>query len=204
MTRPVQTCLAVNSTKRYIYMPMVPNSLWRSGESLRRPSQNTTRNMVSHQGQSRKPFQKGPAPYRRGASTASSGQKSWYEKKWDKRNKYVKRENAFQVASRVRKKTSLTRQSEMANTSPRHMPVLGNVHLIKDRNKFIYSQISLLARVFILLIDTATEEVPVKNIWKKLSVQFLRYAIELLHVKRRTTSDMTLNDVRSSPHLAHW
>ena len=25
-----------------------------------------------------------------------------------------------------------------------------------------------------------------KNIWKKLSVQFLRYAIELLHVKRRT------------------
>ena len=25
-----------------------------------------------------------------------------------------------------------------------------------------------------------------KNIWRKLSVQFLRYAIELLHVKRRT------------------
>ena len=45
---------------------------------------------------------------------------------------------------------------------------------------------SLLARVFKLLIDTATQEVPMKNIWKKLSVQFLRYAIELLHVKRRT------------------
>ena len=66
----------------------------------------------------------------------------------------------------------------MANTSPRHMPVLDNVHPIKI--------ISLLARVFILLIDTATQEVPMKNIWKKLSVQFLRYAIELLHVKRRT------------------
>ena len=27
---------------------------------------------------------------------------------------------------------------------------------------------------------------PIKILWKKLSVQFLRYAIELLHVKRRT------------------
>ena len=73
----------------------------------------------------------------------------------------------------------------MANTSPRHMPVLGNVHPIKIENFDIFV-ISLLARVFILLIDTATQEVPMKNIWKKLSVQFLRYAIELLHVKRRT------------------
>ena len=46
--------------------------------------------------------------------------------------------------------------------------------------------ISLLARVFVFLIDTATQEVPMKNIWKKLSVQFLRYAIELLHVKNVT------------------
>ena len=38
----------------------------------------------------------------------------------------------------------------------RHMPVLGNVHPI--------DVISLLARVFILLIDTATQEVPMKNI----------------------------------------
>ena len=30
----------------------------------------------------------------------------------------------------------------------------------------------------------ATQEVPMKNIWKL--VQFLKYAIELLHVKRRT------------------
>ena len=51
---------------------------------------------------------------------------------------------------------------------------------------FFRDVISLLARVFILLIDTATQEVPMKNIWNKLSVQFLRYAIELLHVKRRT------------------
>ena len=75
----------------------------------------------------------------------------------------------------------------MANTSPRHMPVLGNVHPIKIENVDIYRDvISLLARVVILLIDTATQEIPMKNIWKKLSVQFLRYAIELLHVKRRT------------------
>ena len=29
--------------------------------------------------------------------------------------------------------TNLTRQSEMANTSPCHMPVLGNVHTIKKK-----------------------------------------------------------------------
>ena len=69
----------------------------------------------------------------------------------------------------------------------RHMPVLGNVHPIKKKCWYFFRDvISLLARVFILLIDTATQEVPMKNIWKKLSVQFLRYAIKLLHVKRRT------------------
>ena len=31
-----------------------------------------------------------------------------------------------------------TRQSEMANTSPRHMPVLGNVHPIKIENFDIF------------------------------------------------------------------
>ena len=69
------------------------------------------------------------------------------------------------------------------------MPVLGNVHPIKiEKNWYFFRDvISLLTRVFILLIDTATtQEVPMKNIWKKLSVQLLRYAIELLHVKRRT------------------
>ena len=61
------------------------------------------------------------------------------------------------------------------------------LHTSLGRKKiiFFHNVISLLARVFILLIDTATQEVPMKNIWKKLSVQFLRYAIELLHVKRR-------------------
>ena len=69
----------------------------------------------------------------------------------------------------------------MANTSPRHMPVLGHVHPIKIENFDIFRDvISLHARVFILLIDRATQEVPIKNIWKKLSVQFSRYAIELL------------------------
>ena len=59
-----------------------------------------------------------------------------------------------------------TRQSEMANTSPRQMPVLGNVHPIKIENFdfFLRDVIYLLARVFILLIDTATQEVPLKNI----------------------------------------
>ena len=44
----------------------------------------------------------------------------------------------------------------MANTSPCHMPVLGNVHLIKIGNLDIFRDvISLHARVFILLIDRA-------------------------------------------------
>ena len=61
--------------------------------------------------------------------------------------------------------TCTTRQSEMANTSPRHMSVLGNVHPIKIEMFDIFRDvISLLARVFILLIDTATQEVPMKNI----------------------------------------
>ena len=32
-----------------------------------------------------------------------------------------------------------TRQSEMANTSPRHMPVLGNIHPSKIENVDIFS-----------------------------------------------------------------
>ena len=55
----------------------------------------------------------------------------------------------------------------MANTSPHHMPVLGNAHPLKIENIFHYV-ISLLARVFIFLIDRATQEVPMQNIWKKL------------------------------------
>ena len=62
------------------------------------------------------------------------------------------------------------------------MIVLGNVHPIKIENSDIFrDDISLLAPVFILLIDRATQEVPMKNVWKKLPVQFFWiYAIELL------------------------
>ena len=54
----------------------------------------------------------------------------------------------------------------MANTSPRHMPVLGNVHPIKIENIDIFFRdvISLLPRVFIFLIDRATQEVSMKNV----------------------------------------
>ena len=58
-----------------------------------------------------------------------------------------------------------TRQLEMANTSPRHMPVLGNVHPIKIVFYFIFRDvISLRARAFIFLIGWATQEVPMKSI----------------------------------------
>ena len=53
----------------------------------------------------------------------------------------------------------------MANTSPRHIPVLGNVHPIKIKILICFRDvISLLTRVVILLIDTATQEIPMKNI----------------------------------------
>ena len=75
----------------------------------------------------------------------------------------------------------------MANTSPATCQCLATFTPLKSKMLIFFRDvISLLARVVILLIDTATQEVPMKNIWKKLSVQFLRYAIELLHVKRRT------------------
>ena len=47
----------------------------------------------------------------------------------------------------------------MANTSPRHMPVLGKFTPLKSKNLIFFRDvISLLALVFILLIDTATQE----------------------------------------------
>ena len=56
----------------------------------------------------------------------------------------------------------------MANTSSRHMPVLGNAHSIKIKQIDIFRDvICLLARVFIFLIDRATQDVPMKNIRKK-------------------------------------
>ena len=75
----------------------------------------------------------------------------------------------------------------MANTSPATCQCLATFIPLKPKMLIFFRDvISLLARVIILLIDTATQEVPMNNIWKKLSVQLLRYAIELLHVKRRT------------------
>ena len=60
----------------------------------------------------------------------------------------------------------ITRQSEMANTSPCHIPVLGDVPPIKIENFYFYfpDVISLLARVFIFLIDRATQEIAIQNI----------------------------------------
>ena len=50
---------------------------------------------------------------------------------------------------------------QMANTSPRHMPMLGNVHPITIEVLTFFSDvICLLARVFIFLIDGAAQEVP--------------------------------------------
>ena len=75
----------------------------------------------------------------------------------------------------------------MANTSPATCQCLTTfTPLTSNILIFCRDVISLLARVVILLIDTATQEVPMKHILKKLSVQFLRYAIELLYVKHRT------------------
>ena len=59
----------------------------------------------------------------------------------------------------------------MANTSPCHIPVLGNV-----------SPISLIARVFIFLIGRATQEVPIQKYLKEIVCHkfFEIYAIGLL------------------------
>ena len=57
----------------------------------------------------------------------------------------------------------------MANISPRHMPVLDHVHPIKIANIDIFRDvISLLARVFYILIDRATQEAPMKHYLKEI------------------------------------
>ena len=66
----------------------------------------------------------------------------------------------------------------MANTSPRHMPVLRNVHPMKIENVDIVfgDVISLLARVFIFLIDRAIQEVPMNKYLKEIvGPFFFRY-----------------------------
>ena len=76
----------------------------------------------------------------------------------------------------------------------RHMPLFGNVHLIKIKNIFFRDIISLFSWVFIFLIDRATQEVSMKNIWKKLSVQFLAPPAE----RQRSFSNTDLSVVRLS------
>ena len=93
---------------------------------------------------------------------------------------YIKPLYMLIPSAQVRRSTQ-TRQSEMANTSPATCQCLATFTPLKSKILIFFRDvISLLARVFILLIDMATQEVPMKNIWKKLSVQVLRYAIELL------------------------
>ena len=58
-----------------------------------------------------------------------------------------------------------TRQSEMANTSPATCQCLATFTPLKSKMLILFRDvISLLARVVISLIDTATQEVPMKNI----------------------------------------
>ena len=76
-----------------------------------------------------------------------------------------------------------TRQSEMANTSPRHMPVPGNVHPIKIQTFDISSlrHFSVRSR-FYILINMAAQEVRSQEKYLKEIVGpvFEIYAIELL------------------------
>ena len=56
--------------------------------------------------------------------------------------------------------------------------VLGNIHPIKIENFDIFfrdGHFSARSSLLYFLFDRATQEVPMKNIWNKLSVQFLRY-----------------------------
>ena len=69
----------------------------------------------------------------------------------------------------------------MANTSPARCQCKILIIFLRD---VIY----LLARVFILLIDTATQEVPLKNIWKEIvspvfwDTPFNCYMLNVAHV----------------------
>ena len=76
----------------------------------------------------------------------------------------------------------------MANTSPRPMPVLGNVHP-KSKKIDIFSWRHFSARSSFYIMNwygypRGSHEKHLKEI--VIPVFVLRYAIELLHVKRRT------------------
>ena len=75
----------------------------------------------------------------------------------------------FQIVSMLMEEVPVfalrTRQSEMANTSPATCQCLATFIPLKSKMLIFFRDvISLLARVIILLIDTATQEVPMKNI----------------------------------------
>ena len=73
----------------------------------------------------------------------------------------------------------------MANPSPATYQCLATFTPLKSKILICFRDvISLLARVAILLIDTATQEVPMKTFER--NCQSSLYAIQLLHVKRRT------------------
>ena len=69
------------------------------------------------------------------------------------------------VNRRSKERLIQTRQSEMANTSPATCQCLATFIPLKSKMLIFFRDvISLLARVIILLIDTATQEVPMNNI----------------------------------------
>ena len=81
-----------------------------------------------------------------------------------------------------------TRQSEMANTSPATCQCLATFTPLKSKMLIFFSWRHFSARSSCYIINwygypRGSHE---KYLKETLSVQFLRYAIELLHVKRRT------------------
>ena len=78
--------------------------------------------------------------------------------------------------------TYKTRQSEMANTSPATCQCLATFTPLKSKILIFFRDvITLLARVFIFLIDRATQEVPMNKYLKEIvGPVFEIYATELL------------------------
>ena len=67
----------------------------------------------------------------------------------------------------------IIRQSGMANTSPATCQCLATFTPLKSKVLIFFVTSFVCSLDF--LIDRATQKVPIPNIWKKLSVQFLRY-----------------------------
>ena len=103
-------------------------------------------------------------------------------------------------ACKVRDKTVRTRQSEMANTSPATCQCLATFIPLKWKILIFFRDvISLLARVVILLIDTATQEVPIKIFDMPLNCYMLNVAHVTNDVKWRlivTKFDTLIENIR--------